>query len=64
MYAEDYPAVVNHRALVDMLEDVAEPLGFKVSTDWWTGFCMLLGFTPSQLAPVRRQAAAGTKQCR
>jgi len=32
MYSEDYPPVVNHRALVDLLEAVAQPLGFKVSS--------------------------------
>jgi hypothetical protein len=32
MYSEDYPPVVNHRALVDLLEAVAQPLGFKVTS--------------------------------
>lgn len=31
LYPEDYPPVVNHQELVEMLENVTEPLGFKVS---------------------------------
>lgn len=32
LYPEDYPPVVNHYELVDMLRDLAEPYGFKVRT--------------------------------
>ncbi len=30
LYPEDYPPVVNHYDLVDMLEEVVEPLGLQV----------------------------------
>jgi hypothetical protein len=30
-YPEDYPPVTNHRELVQMLEELSEPYGFKVS---------------------------------
>lgn len=41
LYPEGYPAVVNHHALVHMLEDMFEPHGFQVSCPGQSQLCSM-----------------------